>query len=53
MVDSSTEVLNENMEAIEGLYAAGEVTWHSEHPASNALTFGRHAAEVIAEKLGK
>lgn len=53
ITNGSTEVLNENMEAIEGLYAAGEVTWHSEHPASNALTFGRHAAEVIAEKLGK
>ncbi len=53
ITNGSTEMLNENMEVIEGLYAAGEVTWHSEHPASNALTFGRHAAEVIAEKLGK
>ena len=52
VTNGKAEVVNEDNEPIEGLYAAGEVTFHSAHPASNALTFGMIAAEQVIAKLG-
>ena len=53
VTNGKAEVVNDANEPIEGLYAAGEVTFHSAHPASNALTFGMVAGEQVAAKLGK
>ena len=53
ITNGKAEMLDADMNVIPGLYAAGEVTWHSEHPASNAVTFGMVAAKTVAEKLGK
>ena len=53
VTDGKAQVINEQGEVIEGLYAAGETTYHSNHPVSNAIVFGIVSANQVAEKLGK
>ena len=53
VTNGKAEVVNDANKPIEGLYAAGEVTFHSAHPASNALTFGMIAAEQVIARLSK
>lgn len=50
VANEKTEVLNVNDEVIEGLYAAGEVTWIS-GAYSASVVFGRIAGEQAANKI--
>ncbi|MCD8123160.1 MAG: FAD-binding protein [Clostridiales bacterium] len=50
-INGNAQVLNAGEEAIPGLYAAGEVTNHGNHPVSSAVVFGRIAAEEVAERV--
>ena len=58
LINENTQVLNENEEPIQGLYAAGEVTggFHGEvridgSGTGDAFTFGHLAGEKIAEAI--
>jgi len=51
--DGQARVLNTENQPIEGLYAAGETVNLGYHPLLSALTYGRVAAENVAERIAK
>ena len=51
--DGQARVLNKEDQPIEGLYAAGETVNLGYHPLLSALTYGRVAAENVAERIAK
>lgn len=51
--DGQARVLDAQDQPIEGLYAAGETVNLAYHPLCSAMTFGRVAAEQVAERVAK